>query len=197
MSRFTNVAEFNGISLYSGDKSVDGFAEEILAAMERQLLNALERHSQVLVAIMTVNFPGELEATAETRNRCFQHFIQEYSRRLRLKGFDPHYVWVREIGEHGQLHYHLALLLDGNAIRYFRSPTEVNAYWTNALLREYVFNGTCCVNLASFNGSHSLMVHKGDQAAYAEAMGRMSYLAKLFSKWETGANCRCWSQSHL
>ena len=196
MSRFTSVAGYYNDYPLPINQTY-GYAREILDAGTRQLSFALQSHSQVFLVHLTLTFPSEICVDYNTDNSCFQFFIENYTRYLAHHGYDPGYLWVREVGEqNSRLHYHLLLFLNGHHIQFFNSleMNKVNDYWTRALQRLLRFpeSGSMSVHVATDN----FKVIKANPETFIRAIHeKISYLAKIHTKEVIGRSIRCWGQS--
>lgn len=147
--------------------------------------------TQVLWVHLIVRFPTAVKASDD--NGCFQFFMEEYRRFLVMQGFNPHFVWVREKHDSLNQHYHLILLLDGNAIRYYLSTEKADYFWNLILERTFgVFvpkHGL--IELAPSNfGNHGVLIPSTDESLKRTMIQYSSYLAKLNTKGDAGKGIR-------
>ena len=194
MSRFTRVTEYKGYPLPQKYAAM-GYAREILAAGENQLMAALQQHSQVFVVHLTLNFPQSFDISPNTDNSCFQSFVESYIRYLASCKYDPRYLWCREIGRmNGHLHYHLLLFLNGHSIQFFNMEERDNAsrYWQHAIERYFGICGQQQVHVARDN----FKVFRDYPETFARAVcEKIAYLSKLPTKQDCGPYIRNWGQS--
>ena len=194
MSRFTRVTEYKGYPLPQTYASM-GYAKEILAAGENQLLAALQQHSQVFVVHIMLHFPQMMDISPNTDNSCFQYFIESYVRYLTNRKYDPRYLWVREIGRmNGHLHYHLLGFLNGHSIQFFNMEEidNANRYWQHAIVRYFGICGQQQVHVASDN----FKVFRDSPETFSRAVcEKIAYLSKLPTKENCGPYIRNWGQS--
>ena len=185
MSRFTRVDgnEYDGFQLYNGEKASEGFSREILDKIIKMMNVKLQRHSQVLMVLLQFNFPVVISAEG-INNQCFQNFIESYQRRLTNQGFNPDYLWVREVGEiNNRVHYHLILLFNGNKIRYFSELYEVRKYWLHALQQFFEYNDCIApIHQALPQMKRGIMLRRNDPSSMEQGIGIASYLAKIATK---------------
>ena len=200
--RIINGNQYGGYPLLEYDGVNPGYYQTILDKMIKRLAFMLERHSQVLAVRLVVRFPVEVTANAD--NGCFQYFMEEYRRYLKLKDFDPQYVWVREQASSHNPHYHVLLLLNGNKIRYYRYPARANEIWSGALFKYYGqdcrCNGLIEVCSAGYDGiamNHGIRLSRDNEALTQEAYRICSYLAKANTKGNTPKNIREFGASML
>ena len=194
MSRFTGVTEYKDYALPQ-TYAAKGYAEEILAAGEKQLKAALQKHSQVFVVHLMLHFPQSLDISPNTDNSCFQSFVESYIRYLTTRKFAPRYLWCREIGSmNGHLHYHLLLFLNGHSIQFFNMEEidNANRYWQHAIEKNYDICGQQQVHVASDN----FKVLRDSPETFARAVSeKIAYLSKLTTKQNCGPHIRNWGQS--
>ena len=194
MSRFTRVTEYNEYALPQKYAAM-GYAREILAAGENQLMAALQQHSQVFVVHLMLHFPQSLDISPDTDNSCFQSFVESYIRYLTTKKYDPRYLWVREIGSlNGHLHYHLLLYLNGHSIQFFNLEEidNANRYWQRAIERHFGICGQQQVHVANDN----FKAFRDYPETIARAVSeKIAYLSKLPTKENCGPYVRNWGQS--
>lgn len=119
-----------------------------------------------------------------------------------------YYVWVREEGSRGKPHYHVCILLNGNAHRSVgkfqdnRSNlfNKVNHAWTSAL-NTHCDDGSLWPTdgLASFSPSGSYMLNRTKPDFNYNVMElnkRLSYFAKVTTK-PRGDGIRCYGTSRI
>jgi hypothetical protein len=121
---------------------------------------------------------------------------------------DLHYVWVREEGRTGKPHYHVCILLNGNAFRsvgkfeYDRSNlfNKVKHAWTSAL-NTHSDDGLLwpTEDLVSFSPNGSYMLNRTQpnfNYNVIELNKRLSYFAKVATK-PRGDGIRCYGTSRI
>ena len=129
---------------------VKGYYKIILDAISDRLEYMLQKHSQLLVARLVVKFPAVINAN--NNNECFQAFIEQFIRYLKLqkhikdrkkrKYYDPHYIWSREhSADSYNYHYHLYLLFNQNEMKYYRNLSICEKYWAKSLYTFYGYQG--------------------------------------------------------
>ena len=190
--------EYRNLSLLKYDGPGAGYHKVILDRIIDRLEFMQQRHSQVLAVHLIVRYPESI--IAPENNDCFQYFIEEYRRFLALSGFDPHYIWVRERHNSPNPHYHLLLLLNGNEIRYYRSPDRANQLWYFVLQRNFSISiptsGLIHIVPAEY-GDYGVMLRRGDEAIKRWAVQWFSYFAKLNTKGDAGRGVREFGSSIL
>lgn len=210
------TTDYMGLPLSMTCKNDEGFFQDILDAIRRNMDKSLERHSQVLFMLFTFSYPSNDHANpldnitlpgAELPrgNEVFSYFLNQYIRRLDTAGYDPRYLWCREQTEGcDHCHYHLALWLNGNKIQCFGDMEQIDGYWSQALAHfRIVAHGADTAGLIDRgryeeNGRiqyYGLTVHRGNQQEYAEVFQRASYVAKVASKSACPMRTRSWGCS--
>lgn len=104
------------------------FVTEYLDALYRVQQQALEAHRRVCAFRFDLRFPVSMEATEDNVSNAYitrfveslkakiRHDRQRAKERLSLAhDTEVRYVWAREVGDDGRVHYHFALLVNGNA----------------------------------------------------------------------------------
>ena len=172
---------------YEGPQA--GYITSLLDAVSDRIRDALNGTSQILTVPLIIRFPAAVRAVPD--NRCFGYFIDEYRRTLnRNEKRLLHYAWCVEQHLSENPHYHLFLIIDGNAMRYFALPPfEANAVWGRALRCFYGYdgsvNGLIHVNEGSFNNitmNHGQLIHRGDDDLIQHVLEVCSYIAKIRTK---------------
>lgn len=187
MRRILNNNTYKGIFLGEYDKNSQGYYLEILEKIEAIYRQMIESHSQVFVITFQINFPDGSNAGYQGNNELIRRLTDALKVDCKRKGFDPGYIWVREMSSYGNVHYHLTILLNGNLIQ--------NGYGlvrkANTLWRSY-FPDDCDggnVHLRDHSEydvrSGGVKIRRNDpnfDQVYAESFRSASYLAKVFSK---------------
>ncbi len=200
--KIVNGNLYNGYQLLDYDGVNPGFYQSILDKMIERLELMLNRHSKVLIVRLIVRYP--FEVTSDSRNDCFQYFMEEFRRHLKLEGFDPQYVWVREQDSSHNPHYHVLIFLNGNKIQYYKYPFKANEIWCNAIARHHGYDcpqkGLIEVCSAGYDGipmNHGILLHRDNEMLKQEAYRICSYLAKVNTKGNTPKNVREFGTSVL
>ncbi len=140
---------------------------EILNAIEANLSAMLSYHCKVFIVQFVVHCHEH-----EAQNRGVSRLMAVFKKRLfsrygkcRVSG-----GWVRETGKSGIQHYHVALFLDGNKVRWSGRVQEL----INEILdsRNYP--------IASFTLAH--MLNRFDEQKLQDVFYHLSYLAKTSTK---------------
>ena len=82
--------------------------ETIVSKLDELLIDYIERHCKTFVMRLDVHLPKGMQ---QDGIMTFNHRFIEKEKRA---GYDPVYVMAREISKKGNVHYHMALFLNGN-----------------------------------------------------------------------------------
>lgn len=104
------------------------FITKYLETLYRVLQQALAAHPRVTGFRFDLHFPQGMDASDDRiTNEYITRFIESLKAKIRhdrqrakqrlylAHDSDVHYVWAREIGFHGRVHYHVTLLVNGDA----------------------------------------------------------------------------------
>ena len=180
----------------------------ILDAIHVRMQDMLDRHCRVFGALLGLNLPWD--SGRVPHNRHVQAFFDAYSRYLKGRGIDYHYVWVREQpAADAQPHFHCLVLFDGNKTWSFYPGhlDTASRLWASALGVE---RGDGLVHLCTWheamdpdipyvgNGGVMMLRNSPDcDQAYQLLSHRASYISKFITKEFTPPNLRKFSASHL
>lgn len=130
------------------------FVMEYLNALYRVLQQALNANSRVSALRLDLRFPLGMEARdVHISNAYITRFIESLKAKVRhnrqrvkerdgrVHDTDVRYVWAREVGKEGRVHYHVALFVSSDAFFSFgkiTSPQQnmvhrIQAAWASAL----------------------------------------------------------------
>lgn len=173
---------------------------EYLRRLEEVINYALGESNRVFAFRVELRFPaGTAWEYAEADNRVITRFIESFKAKIRhnrqcAKQLTPHthdsavrYVWAREIGEEGSVHYHVLILLNGHAYYSLGDFTlgrdnnynRVNEAWASALgLYVSQLSG-----LVHFPVNPVYRVERNDQLEINNLFYRASYLCKADTKY--------------
>lgn len=205
MIRSTQTKEntYHGYPLQDYNGPGAGFYEDILTRLIDRLAFMLGKYDKCLVVRLVVKYPKVLNA-AES-NHCFQYFMEEYRRKLKLHNFAPQYVWVRELHHARNQHYHLVLFLNAKEIQFFNKTTEARLLWSKAIRKynptvRYIPPRLVHKDAGNYNGAairHGLIVTAKNQALKQEAIRWCSYVAKINTKGSAPYDCNDFHASQL
>lgn len=175
------------------------FVTEYLEALRRTLYRTLNDHPRVCAIRFDLRFPRSYFASDEmTTNLVVTRFLESLKAKIAhdrecARQRDPHahqtnvrYVWAREVGDDDRVHYHVALLLNGDAyftLGKFESEKmnlskRISSAWASALgMGEREASG-----LVNFPDRPLYRVLASDPASVADFFHRASYLCKLKTK---------------
>ena len=143
------------------------------------LLSAmLDRHSQVLIHGYCCTYPDD-GVSRDASNDTFLAFLGKFTDHLRHRGYDPSVIWCREQSGNMKPHWHFALLLDANRARFLEN-SYASRLWSKVINAD---DNRGCLHQADLGGMmRGMIVKRGDEVAFADAIYKMSYLAKLETK---------------
>ena len=181
---------------------------DILEAIRLRMESMVDRHLRVFGILFCLNLPWE--AGCVPHNRHVQAFFDSFSRCLKGRGIDYHYVWVREQpAADAQPHFHCLVLLDGNKTWSFYGGhlDTVTRLWAETL---GISVGDGLVHLCTWEeamdpnipcvGNGGVMMRRSSpdyDQAYQLLFSRSAYLAKAITKEFTPRDVRKFSTSHL
>ena len=174
-----------------------GNRTDILLRIESILSGMLTKHSQVLVAGMNFHYPDD-GLMRDPSNQTFTNFLESLIRNYTRKGFDPRFIWGREMSGNGKPHWHLTLFLNANNIRHLKHG-YIKSLW-NKHLGIDMNSGSHYVEFVNLSddGKHmGLIVHRNDSAAITQAFHKISYLAKCEQKLSCGSKYRQFGSSQV
>lgn len=116
--RLSNGNTYRGYPVLSGHGPlVANYLDKVIDTVSL----ALEQYSKVFAFRLDLHFPNWLEQNNSPTSEYIRSFVKKLDAIIQadLKGGKHssklRYIWVREIGVNQNIHYHLAILLNGNA----------------------------------------------------------------------------------
>ena len=146
-------------------------AHNLLACM-------LQEHSQVLLNGYCCTYPDD-GIQRDNSNQLFQSFLRKFIDHLRHQGYDPKFIWCREQSSKQKPHWHFTVLLNGNKVRYLENRFASNL-WNQTI---NAGNNFGCLQQSDLGGNmRGMIIKRDDEQGFADAIYKMSYLAKYSSK---------------
>lgn len=109
-----------------------GCNERTLKKIDQIMNHMADRHNKVLFMRYDIRFPQDYDC--QNSNTYFRAFQEAFIKNRKRKGFDPHYLAVRETSEEKHQHYHVALFMDGNKTQRIRKHIDAaEQLWTDTL----------------------------------------------------------------
>lgn len=170
------------LNINANDKR--GCFVEILESTKQQIDAMLSHHCKVLVIRIDLHVNRY-----QPDNTLISNFVRKLRKKLNTKYNLSRlgYIWVREQERAKHQHYHFALLIDANKIRYPKKViTIIEDIWQKWLLPKPFTPGHCYY-----------LVHRGDNTAYQEAFYRLSYMAKERGKGYKAKTANDFSTSRI
>lgn len=166
-----------------------------LETMERVIDQAMEDYSRVFVFRVDLRFPYDYDQ--DVSNSTMRRFLDSFTAKLeaseqrrrsstRVQDNRVRYLWAREQVSSDHPHYHLAILLNGQAYRRIGSYTAdqglaraIKEAWESALgLDESQDNE----GLVSYPKDSDFILTRDDERTRRHCFSRLSYLCKVASK---------------
>ena len=138
---------------------------------------SITKNSRVFVMRLDVHLPQEIA------QEMIKTFNQRFIEKEKNAGYDPLYIMVREVSSQGNIHYHMALFLDGNMTRntyqHFQNAERV---LQNIMGSEYFASGL--VDQCNHGHRNGIMIERNaiNQFDLDEVLRQLSYLAKVDQK---------------
>ncbi|HBO0334671.1 TPA: inovirus Gp2 family protein [Pseudomonas aeruginosa] len=176
---------------------------EHLSSLKRTIELAMAQYSRVLAIRVDLHLPQGIELPDHAyENQVISDFFESFRKRIQYhqekvrardgyaRGCKVRYVWAREIGQDGRPHYHVLILLNGNAyftVGRLRSErvnmiSRMQESWANALRLpvDLVRNAVHITENAEYQIDQRARL--GDQDQLPELFYRASYLCKEATK---------------
>lgn len=173
--------------------------EEMLQALNGVIVKAVSEYSRVFAFRVDLRMPLGMDASPDhISNTVMSRFLESLKAKIRFNracvaksGAYAHdtkvrYFWVREVGEVNRVHYHLVILLNGNAFNWLGNyqassgnmARRVCEAWASAL----GLGVEAAESLVHFPENPSYMVGDHVPDTTAAFFKRASYLCKAKTK---------------
>jgi len=186
------------------------FVLSYLERLKQTIDRALAQYRRVFAFRVDLRFPANQQLPADAfTNEIMSRFIESFKAKIahnRRRALDVdkyahecvvRYVWVREIGESGRPHYHLLILLNGDAYCALGSFTSKQRNTCHRL--EEAWASALGLPVAAVDGlvhipdDPTYKLRRGDQQGMNDLFHRASYLCKAATKsygnWQHGFGC--------
>ncbi len=196
---------YNGHPVNASFDNNQGCYVKILNAADNMLTAYTNRHCRTLAVRFDLRYPcGMIDAT----NSALQRFCSSFGKALRREStgkhqIDPAYLWVREINNSLQHHYHIVVLVNGSVFQVPQRVLELaELHWGYALsLPSAKGLVHFCLELPSGEqGTNYYQLQRGaadfDQV-YDDCFKRISYMAKDHTKGNMPKNMRMFGTSRI
>ena len=150
----------------------------------------LKKHNKAFLVRVTITYPQDYQEQPQPAHisRFAAKMIQYFSR----KGYDPRYMWAREIASSPHHHYHFAIILNGNHIQHPAKVTsKAQELWGTTI--RYDAKG-----LVNYDNSN--MIRRDNfnfRESYIKSLTMLRYLTKALSKGQTNDGLRDFGISRL
>ena len=151
--------------------------DRILEAGESVLKNSLQEYNKVFVQRIDIRLPLEFQQNG------IIPFNKRFIEKEKNAGYGPKYIIVREVSKNKNIHYHMALFLNGNktenTYQHFKNAEIV---LQNVIGPEYSVNGL--IDRCDRGHRNGIMIHRNNpnQDDLNEVHRQLSYLAKRDQK---------------
>jgi len=179
-----NTVVIQGQALPINANGKHGCFVEILARTKDQLDAMLSHHSRILV----IRFDLHVD-TFQPDNKLISDFVRKLRKKLKANFNLTRigYIWAREQEKAKQQHYHFALIIDANKVRYPTRVLEtVDVIWQAWLLPKPYTPKNCYY-----------VVKRFDTVKFQEAFNRLSYMAKTRGKGYKSKTANDYSTSRI
>ena len=190
MRKVSHENKYNGRPLSESWKNNQGYYVEILQALEALFEGMISRHGRVFFAMYVLRYPAGSASRFPDDNTLLLRFLDSLMHHCRRKNYDPKYLWARELSpKTGQVHYHLALLLDFDRAHSAQGILSVaTELWRRCLgIEDGKGLIEVCKTKKNEYGYHGdgIKIRRNDpnfQEVYDKCYKLASYLAKRYSK---------------
>ncbi|MBL7230762.1 MAG: inovirus Gp2 family protein [Pseudomonas sp.] len=179
------------------------FIREYLSDLKHAIELALAEYPRVLAFRVDLRLPQEIElADYAYTNQVISRFFESFTKKIRYhqdkvrqrdgyaRGCKVRYVWSREVGQEGKQHYHVLILLNGNA---YYTVGRLRSERVNMISRmEESWAGALGLSVEQVRGLVHIpenteyridrSVRRGDVDELPELFYRASYLCKVATK---------------
>lgn len=148
---------------------------EMLRRIDQQLTAMLTHHNKVLLVRVDIHLDPDIRPED---NDIISHYIRKMrkwaKRKYKVKRLG--YAWCRELCKSKKIHYHIALMIDGNVTQDHRTIVKE----TDRIVNSYRHLGYHSTSIYLEDCFH--MIHRGDKVEYNTAFKHLSYFAKERTK---------------
>ena len=160
--------------------------ETIVSKLNELLNDYMERHCKAFVMRLDVHLPKEIQ---QDGIRKFNHRFIEKEKRA---GYDPVYVMARELSKKGNIHYHMALFLNGNKTEsIFDHIKNAEKVLENIVEKEQIEHQKAWIERCDKDHRNGITLCRNDLNTYDlhEVQRQISYLAKKEQKKGIKGKC--------
>jgi hypothetical protein len=175
------------------------FIREYLHRLHQTMTRAIDQYRRVFAFRIDLHHPpGLIPHDLSCDNQIIERFIESFKAKIKHNRLLAQrenkyahdtvvrYVWTREVGQQGRLHYHLAILLNFDAFSTIGiySPGRDNMFnrlhgaWASAL----GLSADDVMGLVHIPENPYYHLHRDDNARIADFFRRASYLCKSATK---------------
>ena len=160
--------------MYTLNKAMD---EKIVNTLNNLLNDYMERHCKTFVMRLDVHLPKEMQQDG------IMKFNHRFIEKEKNAGFDPVYAMARELSSKNNIHYHMALFLNGNKtksiFKHIKNAETVLQHVVGEERKDEAWIERC--NKGHRNG---ILLNRNNLNSYdlQEVQRQISYLAKIEQK---------------
>lgn len=163
-----------------------GYYYDILKSTLKQLDVMLCKFSKVLVVRLDLRLKEYSK-----NNKVVSQFISALQKKIKSAYGEFAYIWVREQSKAKQQHYHLAYFFNGHKIAHpSKVITFIQSKWENVSAGGSVYIPDNCFYQLFTNQPNFYQ-------SFKDAVYRLSYLAKCYSKRRVSQSVKNYSSSRL
>lgn len=151
--------------------------KHILFALDNLLDDYISHHSKTFVMRLDVHLPKEMQQDK------ILHFNHRFIEKEKNAGYDPKYAMAREVSRKGNIHYHMALFLNGNKTKsIYRHVMNAEKVLRNVVGEEK--QGEAWIERCDKTFKNGILIRRNDpdRKARMEVERQISYLAKSEQK---------------
>lgn len=173
----SKVIELNGkfLPIYFEEDTGRGCYFEMLSRIDEQLTAMLTHHNKVLVVRLDIHLDPKIRPD---NNDIMSHYIRKMrkwaARKYKVKRLG--FAWCRELCSSKKIHYHIALMIDGDKTQDHRTIVKE----TSRIVESYQHLGYGSTQFYPKDCFH--MLHRGDKIEFNTAFKHLSYMAKERTK---------------
>ena len=166
----------NSSIMHTLNKPMD---ERIVNALNNILTDYMERHCKTFVMRLDVHFPKEMQQDGIVK---FNHRFIEKEKNA---GYDPVYAVARELSANNNIHYHMALFLNGNKTEsIFYHIKNAEKVLENIVGKDAINEKTAWIERCDKDHRNGITLYRNNPNTYDlhEVQRQISYLAKIEQK---------------
>jgi len=188
----------NKYPINKGDDGTLGINQDIQTKLTALQEHICSKHSKVLAVRFDVFYPETYSAQGD--NKDISKMISKMAQAYKRQGYDPAYMWTRELIDSDNPHYHCVIFLNGSKTRHFNHVFKTaEKLWGTTLGTDVAG----CIDHCSKKENGMLIVTKRDGTKdnhhdnFDAVHHQTSYLAKTKGKAESNDGLRNFGMSRI